>query len=134
MRVLEARIMPGCTRLKWAVAGPTWPKRIAGDIATAKASAQWIAALARKYPRHQTVLASVVPKLLPAFRRAFAGRLFEVNAAMPHERSGWELRFAYPKPAELGADRIAAAVAAHAWNYYPAIIVACGRSGAVGAR
>jgi type III pantothenate kinase len=35
-------------------------------------------------------------------------------------------RFHYPKPAEIGADRLAAAVAAHAEGRFPAIIVACG--------
>jgi type III pantothenate kinase len=116
----------GNTRVKWAVAGRSWPKRIAGELATAEVSAKAIGALARKYPRHVTALACVVPGLLPAFRRAFGGRLVEANAATAQERFGFELRFAYPKPDELGADRIAAAVAAHAWCQYPAIIAACG--------
>jgi type III pantothenate kinase len=116
----------GNTRVKWALAGRSWPRRIAGEIATADVNAKSIAALAREYPRHLTALACVVPRLLPAFRRGFAGRLIEATAAMPQGRFGFELRFAYPKPAELGADRIAAAVAAHAWGQYPAIIVACG--------
>ena len=116
----------GNTRMKWALGGRSWPKRIAGELATTEASAKSISALARKYPRHLAALACVVPRLLPAFRRAFAGRLVEANAATAQERFGFELRFAYPNPQELGADRIAAAVAAHAWCQYPAIIVACG--------
>jgi type III pantothenate kinase len=36
------------------------------------------------------------------------------------------LPFDYPKPAELGADRLAAAVAVHAEGAWPAIIVAAG--------
>jgi type III pantothenate kinase len=46
----------------------------------------------------------------------------EVDAALPQ----LGLPFHYPKPQELGTDRLAAAVAAHAWGQYPAIIVACG--------
>ena len=119
----------GNTRLKWAMAGRSWPKRIAGEIATEKATPQWIASLAKNYPNHPTVMASVVPRLAPAFRRSFSGRLQEVSADMPQEclgHFGTEFRFAYPKPAELGADRIAAAIAVQAWGQYPAIIVACG--------
>jgi type III pantothenate kinase len=115
----------GNTRLKWTTAGRRWPTRIAGDIASKEATSTWINALARKYPNHPTILASVVPKTLSSFRRAFRGRLVEVNGAMP-DGFHMDFRFHYPKPVELGADRIAAAVAAHAWGSHPAIIVACG--------
>jgi type III pantothenate kinase len=116
----------GNTRLKWAVAGRKWPGRIAGDIATRDASAAWIKSLALKYPGHPTILACVVPKLAPAFRRAFGRRLVEVNSALRELGGPKPFRFRYPKPQELGADRLAAAVAVHAWGQYPAIIVACG--------
>jgi type III pantothenate kinase len=112
----------GNTRLKWATAGTRGPIRAAGDIATKGATAGWIASLTRKYPKHELVLASVVPKLVPAFRRVFSGRLVEVSASLPE----LGLHFHYPKPSEIGADRLAAAVAAHARGCYPAIIVACG--------
>jgi len=116
----------GNTRLKWALAGKQGPGRIAGDIATGEASAAWIRNLARKYPTHPTILACVVPKLAPTFRRAFGARLVEVSAALPELGAVDGFPFAYPKPQEIGADRLAAAVAAHAWGQYPAIIVACG--------
>ena len=45
--------------------------RVAGDIATGEASPACITALARKFPAHSAILACVVPKLAPAFRRAF---------------------------------------------------------------
>ena len=112
----------GNTRLKWATARPKGTIRVEGDIATKEAGFQAIASLARKYPKHRAVIASVVPALLPTFRRAFTGRLIEMNARLPN----LGLRFNYPKPSELGADRIAAAVAAQGWNLHPAIIVACG--------
>jgi type III pantothenate kinase len=116
----------GNTRLKWAVAGKKWPGRVAGDIATNEASLAWIKALARKFPAHPTILACVVPTLAPAFRRAFGTRLVEVTAALPELGHLDNFRFCYPKPEEIGADRLAAAVAALAWGQYPAIIVACG--------
>jgi len=112
----------GNTRLKWATASSRGPVRVAGEIATKDATSVWIGALARKYPKHELVLASVVPKLVPAFHRAFSGRLVEMSATLPE----LGLRFHYPKPAEIGADRLAAAVAAHEAGSWPVIIVACG--------
>jgi type III pantothenate kinase len=112
----------GNTRLKWAVARSRGPVCIAGDIATKDATAAWIASLTQKYPDHPAILASVVPKLVPAFRRAFSRHLVEITATLPE----LGLCFHYPKPAEIGADRLAAAVAAHASGRFPAIIVACG--------
>lgn len=113
----------GNTRLKWALAEFSGSIRVAGDIDTKKqATSAWIKALARKYPSQNVVLSSVVPRLLPAFRRAFAGRLVEMNALMPELGFGFD----YPKPSELGADRLAAAVAAHTDKKYPVIIIACG--------
>lgn len=112
----------GNTRLKWAVAGPRGRIVPAGDIATKDATAARISALARKYPDHRAIFASVVPRLVPVFRRAFAGRLHVVSGTSP----SLGLRFDYPKPSELGADRLAAAVAAHTEGVWPAIIVAGG--------
>jgi type III pantothenate kinase len=112
----------GNTRLKWATARSRGPVRAAGDIATKGATSGWISSLARKYPRHELILASVVPKLVPPFRRAFSGRLVVASATL----SELGLRFHYPKPSEIGADRLAAAVAVHARGRYPAIIIACG--------
>ena len=110
----------GNTRMKWAVSRG----RIGamGDIPTRDATPAWIDSLARKYPGCPTILASVVPKLVPAFRRAFSGRLTEVSAALPEIG----LHFDYPNPAEIGADRFAAAVAAHEAGKWPVIVVSCG--------
>jgi type III pantothenate kinase len=112
----------GSTRLKWAVARSRGPIRVAGDVASKEVTAARIASLARKYPDRLTVLACVVPKLVPAFRRAFAGRLVEVSATLPE----LGLSFQYPKPAEIGADRLAAAVAAHEAGKGPVIVISCG--------
>jgi type III pantothenate kinase len=116
----------GNTRLKWATAGKKWPGRVVGDIATREASAAWIKALARKYPEHRVVLACVVPKLVPIFEQAFGERLVVVKAELPELSGHADFPFNYPKPSEIGADRLAAAVAVQAWGQYPAIIVACG--------
>lgn len=118
----------GNTRIKWATAHlPGFgPKRqnpvVAGEMPTGKASQATIAALAKKYPRHFLVLASVVPKLTPAFTRAFKRRFHLVTADSPE----LGLRFNYPKPSELGADRLAAAAAIADAGKFPAIIVGCG--------
>jgi type III pantothenate kinase len=158
----------GNTRVKWATARARGPIRVVGDAATVAMSAAWVGALARKWPGHHLVLASVVPRWNPVFNRAFRGRVTVVSGGLPATSRGFvvascsramprartrttqarlslpghpnrarreprgvylqrlRLRFAYPKPAELGADRIAAAVAAHAAGCFPSIIVACG--------
>jgi type III pantothenate kinase len=112
----------GNSRLKWATARSRGPIRIAGEIETRKATAGWIRTLARKFREEQIVLASVVPKAVPAFRHAFAKRIVSVSGNTP--KLG--LAFDYPKPAELGADRIAAAVAAYDAGKWPVIVVSCG--------
>jgi len=112
----------GNTRLKWATARSSAPVHLAGEIATKAATPTWIAALARKHPAHPVILSCVVPKLRPAFCGAFGKRLVDVSSAIP----GVGFHFNYPKPSEIGADRLAVAVAAQALGYFPAIIVACG--------
>ena len=110
----------GNTRTKWAVSRA--PLRLSGDHPTAQLSAAWIRALAAKHPLHHLVLASVVPKWNAPFARAFRGRASIVSGNLPALKP----HFAYPNPTELGADRIAAAIATHADGIFPAIIVACG--------
>jgi type III pantothenate kinase len=112
----------GNTRIKWATAAGREPLRPAGNSPTAKIGAAWISALARKYRRQTVVLSSVVPRWVPAFERAFSRRIHVVGgqAGIPG------LKFDYPRPGELGADRIAAAVAAQAFGSLPVIVVACG--------
>ena len=116
----------GNSRLKWTTGGKLRPSRIAGDIATRDATSKWVSSLAKRYPGLPAVVACVVPKLLPLFRRAFRDRLVEVHASLPELVRIGNFRFHYPNPQEIGADRLAAAVAAHAWRKFPAIIVACG--------
>jgi type III pantothenate kinase len=112
----------GSTRLKWATGNRRGPIRVAGEIATKAATYAWINSLAQKYPGHQTVVASVVPKIIPHFRRVFTQRLHIVSGRSP----ALGLRFDYPKPNEIGADRLATAVAAHAEGQWPVITVTCG--------
>src|SRR5471032_897090 len=95
----------GNTRLKWATAGCNSLIRLRGDFATKEVSTTQVSLLARKFPDHPVVLASVVPELLPMFRKAFTKRLIAVNSSLPE----LGFRFHYPKPKELGADRLAAA-------------------------
>jgi type III pantothenate kinase len=112
----------GNTRVKWAAVPARGPLRLSGDEATVDLNAAWVEALARKHPHLHLVLASVVPKWTAAFIRAFRGRSTVVSGLL---RLLPPL-FAYPRPSKLGADRIAAAVAAQGMGLFPAIIVACG--------
>ena len=112
----------GNSRVKWATADVRGPIQVEGEAATDEVTATWTRSLARKFPRHHTVLASVVPKLSPAFARAFAGRLHPVAGNSP----ALGLRFRYPNPAEIGADRLAGAVAVLSDGTWPAIVVNSG--------
>jgi type III pantothenate kinase len=112
----------GNTKLKWATAPRLGPVRVIGKISTATVTAAWIQSLARDYPTQSVAFSCVVPKLVPLFRKAFSKRIQVVNGKSAAVR----LAFKYPTPSELGADRLAAAVAAHASGLYPSIIVACG--------
>jgi len=108
----------GNTRTKWATVTSRGAIRVLGGVMTKELTARRLSELARKYPRHVAVVASVVPLASAKIRRAFARRArFVTNKSCG-------LAFDYPRPAELGADRLAAAAAVTA--NAPAIIVACG--------
>lgn len=110
--------MPGYDSVDFPVNLPTGT----GEMLTTKATAESVQALARKFERYYLVLSSVVPPLTAVFSRAFKRRFHLVKANSP----ALGLDFDYPNTAEIGADRIAAAVAAHAYGHYPAIVVSCG--------
>jgi type III pantothenate kinase len=112
----------GSTRLKWATASAGGAIRLRGTLLIRAATKPAIRKLAAGFPEHRAVLACVVPKLVPLFRRAFGKQLYVVTGAS----RDLPLSFAYPRPGELGADRIAAAVAAQGRKTGAAIIVSCG--------
>jgi type III pantothenate kinase len=112
----------GNTRFKWATATARGPIHAGGTVPAQKVTSTFAQKLARQFPGHQVVLACVVPKVVPLFQRVFPGRLYRVRGDSP----SLPLVFAYPRPGEIGADRIAAAVAARAEAPSPAIVVSCG--------
>jgi type III pantothenate kinase len=112
----------GNSRMKWASAGPRGEIRPAGELATAEATPEQIHALANEFPDHIAIVVSVVPKWYAPFGEAFSRRAVYVTAALP----ALGLRFNYPGPREIGADRLAAAVAVSEDGPGPAIIVQCG--------
>jgi type III pantothenate kinase len=116
----------GNTRVKWATAVPQGKIQLRGHLPTERVSPRDLTALAREFPEHRAVLASVVPKITSSFKTAFGSRLHLVTGTS-HKLP---FHFKYPKPEELGADRIAAAVAAYADGKWPAIIVSCGTASA----
>jgi type III pantothenate kinase len=116
----------GNTRLKWAEVRGRGTIALRGEITTQDVTASFLKKLARSFQKHHVVLACVVPKLVPAFKNAFAQRLHVVTGTSPSLR----MTFRYPKPAEVGADRLAAAVAAHADGFWPAIVISCGTASA----
>jgi type III pantothenate kinase len=112
----------GNTRVKWAVARAGGSIRVTGGMATKEMTGAQVRELAREFPDHATVLSSVVPKLVPFFQRAFGRRLHVVTGTSP----ALGLSFDYPKPGEIGADRLASAAAAHAQGRFPVVTVNCG--------
>ncbi len=118
----------GNSRIKWSNAAipnaslATKLPSVSGEMPTAAATPERIQGLAKEFPQHYLILASVVPQLTPIFCRAFKRRFHLVNTDSPV----LGLEFDYPNPSEIGADRLAAAVAVQAQGKYPAIIVACG--------
>jgi type III pantothenate kinase len=109
----------GNTRLKWAEVTPRGTIRERSQVATSAVDSRWAAALAKRQAGGRFVAASVVPAVSKILSRALPGITF-VHGKLP----GLPLAFAYPKPAEIGADRIAAAVGAGTPG--PAIVIACG--------
>ena len=109
----------GNTRMKWAEAAPRGPLRLRGHVATVQVTSAWAGALAKKFAGSSVVVASVVPGVTRNLRRAFP------HAVLVHGTlQGLPLSFHYPRPGEIGADRIAAAVGARARG--PAIVVSGG--------
>jgi len=109
----------GNTRLKWAAVTPRGVIRVQGSVETADATPRWLAAWAKKQAGRRVVVASVVPRVSDALRRRFKDAVF-ISGTL----KGLPLAFHYPRPAELGADRLAAAVGAKGRT--AAIIVSCG--------
>lgn len=117
----------GNSHTKWASAGiPGRMKKllrdIEGEMPTSEVNPQTILTLKEKFPGHYLVFCSVVPDLVPLFGRFFKRGFHLVTADSP----ALGLHFDYPKPKEIGTDRLAAAVAVHALGRFPAIIIACG--------
>jgi type III pantothenate kinase len=123
----------GNTRVKWALVEfdhqpgrPVSPQKmvptVLGDMPTADATPDRIRELNKKFARSFLILASVVPRLTSDFCRIFKRGYHSVTA----DSSALGLKFDYPKPAEIGADRLAAAVAAHQAGKWPVIVVSCG--------
>jgi type III pantothenate kinase len=112
----------GNSRMKWATAGVHDTIRPEGELATAEATSERIQEMAKEFSQHYAIIASVVPKLTPLFRNPFKRRLHLVTTSSP----GLHLRFDYPKPCEIGADRLVAAVAVHEDGYWPVIVIQCG--------
>jgi type III pantothenate kinase len=111
----------GNTRLKWAAVSPRGAIRVRGQVPTAQVTPDWIAAWTKKHDGHHVIVASVVPKISALLRRHLKQAVF-ISGTM----RGLPLAFDYPKPAELGADRLAAAIGAQTHARGPLIIISCG--------
>jgi type III pantothenate kinase len=116
----------GNTRLKWAAVSPRGAIQVRGQLETARVTARWVSAFAKQHATHAIVVASVVPDVSRLLRRSIPSALL-VKGNLRH----LPLTFAYPRPAEIGADRIAAALGAKARG--PAIVISCGTATAFSA-
>jgi len=118
----------GNTRFKWAEAGPSPSGDILllGEVETASVDADWMTDWARRHAERKIVAASVVPAISNLIRSTWPDAVLVDG--------GWDalpLAFDYPRPSEVGADRIAAAIGAIEWA--PAVIINCGTATAFSA-
>ncbi|HEX4141719.1 MAG TPA: type III pantothenate kinase [Candidatus Methylacidiphilales bacterium] len=116
----------GNTRVKWTRCDLDAPAsvqlNVKGEKATADVTPHFIRKMRKDFAGHYLVLSSVVPKLTADFSLTFKRGFHVLNGGSPH----LGFAFDYPKPAEIGADRLAGAAAIHASGKWPAIIVSCG--------
>jgi type III pantothenate kinase len=127
----------GNSRTKWATApipgrglGTTHsrtPVQPMGEMATSEVGVKSVLALREEFQGYFLVFSSVVPAITPLFLRYFKRGVHCVEAGS----SPLGFQFDYPNPSELGADRLAAAVAIAAEESRPAIIIACGTATAL---
>jgi type III pantothenate kinase len=85
---------------------------------TPRVTLAWLKDLRRKYPRHHLVLGSVVPTVTARAHKVFRRRLFSVNGSSP-----LPIVLDYPHKAQIGADRIANAVAARHHFGAPVVVI-----------
>jgi type III pantothenate kinase len=113
----------GNTRLKWAEVTPRGVIGVRGHVPTTQATSEWTAAWAKAQAGRRVIVASVVPGNSRLLRRYLPQALFISGATR-----GLPLAFDYPRPSEIGADRIAAAIGAlgGARRSGPVIVVSCG--------
>lgn len=109
----------GNTRFKWAEVTPRGAIRVQGQVLTSQVTPAWLAAWSKKQAERRVIVASVVPKITSLLRRHLKQALF-----VSGKLRGFPVAFDYPRPAELGADRLAAAIGAQVRG--PVIIVSCG--------
>jgi type III pantothenate kinase len=123
----------GNTLVKWAVPDltprkatetPAPPPRpiVKGEMLTSEVTPDRIAALKKSFDGCYLILSSVVPKLTLQFSRTFK-RGFHIVTS---DSTALGFTFDYPKPEEIGADRLAAAVVVHEAQKWPVIVVSCG--------
>lgn len=97
----------------------------AGRIASQKQTAGIVRHFLRFYAKHRNfsgaILCSVVPELNPIWmgelKRSVSGKVLRLN-----HKLNLGIKINYPKPATIGADRLANAVAAHARYGAPVIV------------
>jgi type III pantothenate kinase len=124
----------GNTRVKWAIADipgrnssrPFDSRKamplVQGEMPMVDATPDCIRKLKKSFSGHFLILASVVPRLTLDFCRTFKRGFYSLTA----ESRALGLDFDYPNPAEIGADRLASAVAAHEAGKWPVIVVSSG--------
>jgi len=112
----------GNSRIKWATAEGEGPIELKGELPTSEVTTESIEALAREFSGYKVVLSSVVPKWTSYLQNSFHRRIHPITS----DWSSAGLLFNYPKPGEIGADRLAAAACIRWEGICPAIIVQCG--------
>ncbi|QSR87235.1 type III pantothenate kinase [Candidatus Methylacidiphilum infernorum] len=92
--------------------------RLLEKIPTAQISFEHTEKIAQMYPLEDLILCSVVPQKNLFFEKPFLGRLYQID---PTVFVGIPIH--YPNPREIGADRLANAVALSLLYGYPAVAI-----------
>src|SRR6056297_2602402 len=108
------------TRTKFRLADEEGLREALETVATRDVGPEFLAALFQRWNPERVVLCSVVPGTAAVVRAAAGDHLplHEVS-----HRSDLPIGIDYPDPAQIGADRLANAVAAHARFGAPAVVI-----------
>jgi len=87
-------------------------------VPTAQLSYSLLREIIQNFPMQDCILCSVVPKCNVYFENVFLDRIYTIDPSLP-----LGIAIDYPNPKEIGADRLANAIALASFYGYPAVAI-----------